>query len=68
MTDPKDEYAALIKQATGLLGSQIAVSRWLGYDDHGTLNYRLNHPKTIHREQIVAIEELISRVTKNSKE
>ena len=62
MTDLLPEYERLVNQAVELLGSKRAVSRWLGLSDHGQLQYRLEHPNTIRREQVIALESLVSRV------
>jgi hypothetical protein len=62
MTNESDKYERLVEESVALLGSKQAVARWLGLSDHGQLNYRLTHPKSIRREQCIALESLISKV------
>ena len=60
-------YRELVDEAIQLFGSERAVGRMLGFAGHGTLAYRLEHPKTIKREHIIALETLISRVKYHQK-
>ncbi len=57
-------YAALCDEAVKAFGSQRAAERMLGFSGHGTLKYRLTHPRTIRRENELALEALMERVNR----
>ena len=58
-----EHYSALMTDSVEALGSQRAVANWLGLV-HGTLQYRLEHPKMVKREHCLALEYLLERVNR----
>lgn len=60
-----EEYCAWVARLEVALGSRRALARQLGLR-HGTLKHRIENPKTLKSEHVLALEALINRLDRRT--